>query len=99
MSVNINVPGLIVVDAVNAADMVGANAPVKIQAIQWDCGASGVSGDRVVLTDTAGNSIFESTMLTSLSSAPPAVSFMKPLRVKGLKLPTMSHGKLFIYCA
>jgi hypothetical protein len=99
MAVIVNVPGLIVVDAVNAADIVGANAPVKIQAIVWDCGASGVTGDRVVLTDTAGNSIFEATMLTSLASAPPAISFAKPLRVRGLKLPTMAHGKIFIYVA
>ena len=99
MAINISIPGLIVVDAVNAADMIGANAPARIQAIVWDCGASGVSGDRVVLTDSAGNSIFEATMLTSLASAPPSVSLVKPLRVRGLKLPTMSHGKILIYVA
>jgi hypothetical protein len=99
MSINISIPGLIVVDAVNAADIIGASAPAKIQAIQWDCGAAGAAGDRVVLTDSAGNSIFEATMLTSLSSAPPMVNFPKPLRVKGLKLPTMTHGKIFIYTA
>src|SRR5262249_16507554 len=70
MANNFNIAGLIVLDTTGAGDVLAAGAPVKIQAIMWDCGALGATGDRVVLTDSAGNSIFESTIITSVSSAP-----------------------------
>jgi hypothetical protein len=87
----------IVVDTAAGADVLAASQPVKIQAIYWDGGASIATGDRCVVTDTAGNSIFESTVVTSLSSPGYVEMPFQPISVKGIKVPTLTHGKVFIY--
>jgi hypothetical protein len=89
----------IVIDTPGAGDLVGASAPVRLMGIMWDCGTSGATGDRCVVTDSAGNSIFESTVITSLAGTPAFVDFPFPLTVKGLKVPTLTHGKVFLYLA
>lgn len=97
MANNFNIPKLMVLDTAGAGDVIGASAPVKIKSIRWSPGAA-VTGDAVVLTDTAGNSIYEHTITTSLGVNAGAPAIFEPaLKVLGLKLPTLSRGKLFIH--
>ena len=97
MANNFNIPKLMVLDTAGAGDVLTANAPVKIKSIRWSPGAA-VTGDSVVLTNSAGDSIYEHQIVTSLAvnAGAPAV-FEPALLVKGLKLPTIARGKLFIH--
>ena len=96
MANNVNI-NPIVVDTAAGADVIGASQVAKIQAIYWDGGASIATGDRCVVTDSAGNSIFESTVVTSLSGPGFIDMPFQPITVKGIKVPTLTHGKVFIY--
>lgn len=99
MANNFSIPKLMVLDTAAGTDVLAANAPVKIKSIRWAPGAA-VTADAVVLTDSAGNSIYEHTIVTSLAVNAGAPHVFEPaLLVKGLKLPTISRGKLFIHTA
>ena len=86
-----------ILDTVSAGDLLTASASIRITAIAWVPGASAVAGDAVSLTDTAGREIFSATAIGA--NNPPRVdaSFAGALDVQGLKLPTLAHGKAFVY--
>jgi hypothetical protein len=88
----------LVIDSAGAGDVIGTNQRADIVAFWWD-GAGVASGNSVVVTDTAGKKLWGASVVTSLSNAPTGLSLPNPLRVKGIKVPTLAAGVLYIYLA
>jgi hypothetical protein len=88
----------LIIDTAGAGDVLAASQPIKVQGFAWD-NAAAVTADACVVTDTAGRNLWSHTITTSLSVGQGAVSLPQPMLVKGIKVPTLTRGKLYIYLA
>jgi hypothetical protein len=55
------------------------------------------SGQQAIVQDSAGNEIWRSTQAPTFLGMPDSVSFRSGRDVKGIKVPTLAIGKLYIY--
>jgi len=98
-----NVVGQNVIVLDTAAATVVTHRRLAVTAIRW-VGATTI-GDAAVLTDKNGNAIWEDTLLdegtvnNAFFPLSPPTMFNPPLPVNGLIIPTLGHGKLYVYCA
>jgi hypothetical protein len=88
----------LVIDTGGASDILSASQRADVVGFWWDNGAA-VTADTCVVTDTAGKFIWSQTITTSLATGPGGLSLPRPLKVKGIKVTTLSRGKLYIYLA
>jgi hypothetical protein len=88
-----------ILDTAGGGDLVGANSAVKIRKIRWTCPTAGVAADSAVLTNSAGKTIWEQFNSTAAAQFHYVEDFNPPLRVLGLKIPTLARGKVYIYTA
>jgi hypothetical protein len=88
----------LVIDSAGAGDVLAASQRADIIGFWWD-NAAAVTADAVSVTDTAGKKIWSASIVTSLSAGPAGYSLPNPLRVKGVKVPTLTRGTLYIYLA
>lgn len=91
-----------IIDTPGATDLLVpvAGAKISITKLRWVVGTGGVAGDNVSVTNSAGKEIWAkfNTVTAATSFEEDAEeNFIPPLPVKGLKVPTMSRGKLYVY--
>lgn len=91
-----------VIDTAGATDLAVpvAGAKIYITKLRWVVGTAGVAGDNISVTNSAGKEIwakFNSVTSNATFEEDAEENFIPPLPVKGLKVPTMSRGKLYVY--
>ena len=86
----------IIVDS--AAATVIVSTPFLVQSVLWDPGTSGANADVLTVEDKHGKVKVNQTLLTG-NLIPPPIIFEPPLLFDGLIVPTMGHGKVYIYLA
>jgi hypothetical protein len=89
-----------VLDTAGATDLAVpvAGARLKIAKLRWDNSAAAAAADAIIVTDSAGNVLWTFTFVAgNLAVSVQESDFYPPLDVAGLKLPTMTRGKLYVY--
>jgi hypothetical protein len=90
----------LVIDTAGAGDILAASAPIRVRCFKWDPTQAATNGQQCVVTDSAGNEVWRSTQATTFLGMPDWIDFPEGgLRMKGLKVPTLAVGKLYIYLA
>lgn len=77
-----------------------AGARIQVSKFRWVVGTGGVAGDSISVTDSAGKekwASFHTVTAATTSEEDSESDFFPPLEMKGLKLPTMARGKLYVY--
>jgi hypothetical protein len=88
----------LILDTAAAGDVLSANAPAKIKKLRWVVLTGGVAADTCVLTDSAGKVIWECANQGALANFNLETDFGSAgHKVRGLKLPTIARGKLYVY--
>jgi len=93
-----------VIDTPGATDLLvpTAGARLAITKLRWVVGTGGVAGDNISVTNSAGKEIwskFDTVTAATTYEEDAESDFIPPLVTKGLKVPTMSRGKLYVYLA
>lgn len=91
-----------VLDTAGATDLLvpTAGAPIRVAKFRWVVGTGGVAGDNISVTNSAGKEVwaaFDTVTAATTAEEDKESDFYPPLEMKGLKLPTMSRGKLYVY--
>ena len=78
------------------------SGPLNVTKIRWvDYNNDIADGDQAVVQDAAGVAVWEArcTTVGAGTTTPPGgeSDFAPGFRVKGLLVPTLTHGKLYIY--
>lgn len=80
-----------------AATVVVSNV-FKIQSIVWvDSGNDMADGDQAILQNKAGKVIWERRLTTPGMIGDLQQTFPEPFPVNGLIVPTLTHGKVYVY--
>lgn len=79
------------------------SGPLNITKIRWVDTANDIAeNDQAIVQDMVGNSVWEHRMtgMGTVADLVPNVesSFVPPFRSRGLLVPTLTHGTLYIYC-
>jgi hypothetical protein len=75
-------------------------ARILISKLKWKCGTGGIAGDNLSLRDAAGKekwASFHTVTAATTSEEDVESDFWPPLESKGLKLVTISRGKLYVH--
>lgn len=81
---------------IDTASATAVTADTKLIAgFYWDVGTSGAADDALVVTDTLGNVKWASH--ATAKNDGPGITFAEGLVCAGIKVTTMTHGKLYIY--
>lgn len=91
-----------ILDTAGAGDLLvpTAGARLRIQKLLWVVGTGGVAGDNISVTDSAGKekwASFHTVTAATTAEEDTESDFYPPLDILGLKLPTMTRGKLYVY--
>ena len=90
----------LVIDTAAAAAVISSY--IRITKIKWfDSGADIAEGDQAIINNSAGNRIWEhrAGVVGTVGGFVPPVSddFNPPINQRGVVVPTLTHGTLFIY--
>ena len=90
----------LVLDTAAAAAVL--SGPLNITKIRWvDYNNDIADGDQAVVQDAAANSVWEArcTTVGAGTTTPPGAesNFVPAFRTSGLLVPTLTHGKIYIY--
>lgn len=89
-------PNVWIVDTASSTAI--SNEVLGIDQIIWESGASGVGGDEAVVeTNDATPKIIYDVFATGADFEEYGHKFPKNFHVQGLIVPTLAHGKLYIY--
>jgi len=69
---------------------------VRLAKIEWVPGASALQGDECKVTDAAGNAIHFDMFATGAYQDVFDSTFPRWYNSQGLKVPTLTHGKVYI---
>ena len=83
------------IDAADASATAISNAYGTLQGIYWDNGTGGAADDHCVVTDAAGHVIFHAH--AAAKDYATGQAFPKGLVVRGIVVPTLTHGTVVLY--
>jgi len=85
-----------IIDTASATNLVNAaEGLIAFDSVRWVVQAAGVATDRAEIADGDGNVIWEA--VNEGGTAQFEVESFSPVMVRGLRVPTLDRGKLYLY--
>jgi hypothetical protein len=91
-----------ILDTAGATDLLvpTAGARIQVSKLRWVVGTGGAANDTISVTDSAGKekwSSFHTVTAATTAEEDTESDFFPAIDMLGLKLPTMTRGKLYVY--